>query len=258
MENEIQILVEAAEQLQALKATLAEQQGSSVRLRGLADALERVGAQIAKVPAGLSAVVEKAEAVERRVLAAANKVEALRDGIPAVIERIEKSDVGKSIDALTSDISGSRNDLKAFRDSLSQITSVVEEFRNANQTVFAEIKSVLGRTVTAQEQVNSAVQAIRDEMLAKLDGIERRIVSTEDSSEKSTATTLKAFQVIAATVKDAGIQQSTALQQLQRKIEDLKTLELAEIRQALQAISEQIHQQGASLDVVAKKKGFSF
>ncbi len=105
------IFIEAAEQLQALKETLSEQQGSSVRLRGLTDTLEQVAAQISKIPAGLSSVLAKAESVEQRVIAASNKVEALKDGIPSIVERIERSDVGKSVDALTNDIAGSRSDL---------------------------------------------------------------------------------------------------------------------------------------------------
>lgn len=43
----------------------------------------------------------------QRVIAATNKVEALRDGIHLIverIERIERTDVGKSVDVLTRDI----------------------------------------------------------------------------------------------------------------------------------------------------------
>ena len=258
MENEIQVLVEAAEQLQALKTTLAEQQGSSVRLRSFADAIERVTTQIAKIPASLSAVVEKAETVEKRVQAAANQVEALRDSIPSVVDRIEKSNVGMSIDALTADISASRGDIKAFRESLSQITSVVEQFQSDNQTLFSEIRTGLVHAIEAQERGNSAILVIRSELLARLDGMEGRIVKTETWSEKSIEATANAFEFISTAVKGSSERQSNTMQGLKNQLDSLRGQDLAGILQEIRAISAQVQQQGVALDAVAKKRGFSF
>ncbi|MCW5640961.1 MAG: hypothetical protein KIT63_02550 [Rhodoferax sp.] len=254
----MEIFIEAAEQLQALKATLAEQQSSSVRIRGLADTLEQVAAQIAKIPSGLSAVVTMAEAVERRVLDASNRVEALRDGIPAIIERIERSDFGKSVDALTSDITGSRNDLKAFRESISKIDDLVQQFRVANEAVLNELRQDSCKTGEAQEKVSASVYALRADLLAKLDGMEKRIISTEQWSEKSIGASGKAFEVIATALKGAGDRQSIALQGFQSQLDELKVQEMVAIRKELKSIATLILQQGAALDALSKKKGFSF
>ena len=258
MEKEMEIFIEAAEQLQALKAILAEQQGSSVRLRGFTDTLEQVSAQIAKIPSGLTAVLTKAEAVEQRVLAATRKVEALRDGIPAIVERIERSDVGKSVDALTSDIAGSRSDLKSFRESILKIDDLVQQFRVANEAVFKELRQDFSKTGEAQEKVNASVYALRAELLAKLDGMEKRIVSTEQWSEKSIGATGKAFEVIATALKGVGDRQSTALQGFQSQLDAIKVQEMAEMRKELKSISALIVKQGAALEALSKKKGFSF
>ena len=254
----MEIFIEAAEQLQALKATLAEQQGASVRLRGLTDTLEQVAAQIAKIPSGLSAVLTKAEAVEQRVVAAISKVEALRDGIPAIVERIERSDVGKSVDALTSDINGSRSDLKAFRESISEIGDLVQQFQGANETVIKEVKVEVHKTGEAQEKVNASVNGLRAELLAKLDSMEKRVVSTEQWSEKSIGATGKAFEVIATALKGAGDRQSTALQGFQAQLDALRVQDMADMRNALKSMSAHIQQQGAALEAISKKKGFSF
>ena len=258
MEKEMEIFIEAAEQLKALKAILAEQQGSSVRLRGFTDTLEQVSAQIAKIPSGLTAVLTKAEAVEQRVLAATRKVEALRDGIPAIVERIERSDVGKSVDALTSDIAGSRSDLKSFRESILKIDDLVQQFRVANEAVFKELRQDFSKTGEAQEKVNASVYALRAELLAKLDGMEKRIVSTEQWSEKSIGATGKAFEVIATALKGVGDRQSTALQGFQSQLDAIKVQEMAEMRKELKSISALIVKQGAALEALSKKKGFSF
>ena len=255
---EMEIFIEAAEQLQALKATLAQQQGSSARLKGLADILEQVAVQIAKIPMGLSAVLTKAEAVEQRVIAATSKVEALRDGIPAIVERIERSDVGKTVDALTSDIAGSRNDLKAFRESTSKIDELIQQFRASNDVVFRELREDSNRIFEAQEKVSASVYALRSELLAKLDGMEKHIVSTGQWSEKSIGATGKAFEVVATALKGAGERQSTALQGIQSELEAMRGQEMADMRKELKSIAALMLQQGAALEALSKKKGFSF
>lgn len=116
-----------------------------------------MAAQIAKIPSGLSSVLTKAEVVEQRLVAATRKVEALRDGIPAIVERIERSDVGKSIDALTSDIAGSRSDLKAFRESISKIDVLVEQLRGTNDAVLKKLREDVSKTDEAQEKASALI-----------------------------------------------------------------------------------------------------
>jgi DNA repair ATPase RecN len=171
VEKEMDIFIEAAEQLQALKETLSEQQGSSIRLRGLAEILEQVATQISKIPDGLSLVLDKAESVEQRVLAASNKVEALKEGIPAIVERIERSDVGKSVDALTNDIAGSRSDLAAFRESMTKIDDLVKQFHGINEAFEVNATALKGagdRQSTALEGFQSQLDAIKGQELAEI------------------------------------------------------------------------------------------
>ncbi len=354
MEKEIEIFIEAAEQLQALKATIAEQQGASVRLRGLAETLEKVGAQIAKIPTALSAVITKAEAVEQRILAATGKVEELRDGIPLIVERIERSDLGKSIDVLTSDITGSRDELKSFRESIFKIDEVVQRFRIENDAVFKELRDDSRKTGEAQERLHTSVHTLRSELITKLDELEKRILSTEEWSEKgvgatqktfevltndiagsrndlkalqesifkteklvqqfrsetdvvlkelkedvsnageaqeklnasvyrlqseliaklenlekrsisteqwsekSVGVTKKAFEVIGTALKGTGERQTAALQGIQSELNAMRAKEMAEMREELKYISTLVLQQGSALEVISKKKGFFF
>lgn len=258
MHNEMEVFIEAAEQLQALKATLEEQQGSSVRLRGLTNTLEQVVALISKIPNGLSTVLTKAEAVEQRVNAATSKVEELRDGIPAIVERIERSDVGKSVDALSSDIAGSRDELKAFRESITQVDELIQNFRFANEAVFQELRDDSRNIIEAQAKFNSSIYALRSEILAKLDGIEKRTITNEELFQKNIGATAKAFEVIASLIKNSGERQHTELQSIQSKIDSTRTQEMAEMRAELKFIVDLISQQGAAIEVLSKKKGFSF
>lgn len=107
------------------------------------------------------------------------------DGIPVIVEPIELSDVGNSVDALTSGIAGGRSDLKAFREFVSKIDDLVQQFRGANEAVFKELKEDFNKTGEAQEKANVSIYAMRSELLTKLDCMEKRFVSTEQWSEKS-------------------------------------------------------------------------
>ena len=68
----------------------------------------------------------------------------------------------------------------------------------------------------------------------------------------------KAFEVISTALKGAGDRQSTALQVLQGQLDAMKVQEIAEMRKELKSIFVLIQQQGAALEALAKKKGFSF
>lgn len=258
MDKEVEVFIEAAEQLQALKATLLEQQGSSTRLRGLADTLQEVASQIAKIPGGLSLVLERAEKVERRIIGAAGTVEALGDSVPEIVQRIENSDVGKSVDALVNEISGSRDDLKAFRDSISKIDDLVLQFRLENDVVFKELRDDAKKIGDTQEKINASLYALRSELLDKLDSLEKRVSSSEQWSEKSIGATGRAFEVIATALKGSGERQSEGLQKIQVELGAIRSDEIAEMRKELKTISSLISHQGTALEALSKKKGFSF
>lgn len=258
MDKEVEVLIEAAEQLQALKATLLEQQGSSARLRVLADTLQEVASQIAKIPSGLSLILERAETVEQRIIAAAKNVEVLSDGIPEVVRRIESSDVGKSVDVLVNEISGSRDDLKAFRNSIFSIDELAQQFRLENDVVFKELREDARKAGDVQEKINASLYALRAELLDKLDGLEKKVVSSEQWSEKSIGATGKAFEVIATALKGSGERQSEGLQKIQVELGAMRSDEIAEMRKELKIISSLISQQGNALEALSKKKGFSF
>ena len=49
MEEELQVFIDAAEQLEGIKRTLSQQQSYTTRLGDLTDSIERAAAHIAKV-----------------------------------------------------------------------------------------------------------------------------------------------------------------------------------------------------------------
>ena len=68
----------------------------------------------------------------------------------------------------------------------------------------------------------------------------------------------KAFEVIATALKGSGDRQSTALQGFQSQLDEMKVQEMAEIRKELKSITALFIKQGAALEALSRKKGFSF
>lgn len=258
MENELEMLVEATEQLNALKKTLAEQQGSSSRLHNIAEALEGVVQQVSRLPSALSAIVARADGVEQRISSAAKGVEGLRSDIPAIVERIERSDVGRSIDRLTADISDSREDIKKFREVLAQVEGIFREFKASNEAVVKELSAELARSRVTYAAIDASIASLRVELGARFEGVERRIGSAEGSSSKGIEATGRAFELVTSAIKGSSERQSGSLQILQGQLDGLKGQELAQILLEIRSVAATLDQQKLTLEALAKKRGFSF
>ena len=241
-----------------MKTTLAEQQASSARLRGVTEALELVANQVNRIPTALSGIVAKAENVEQRIRAAAEKIDALKNEVPEIVARIENSDVGRSIDALSKDISQSRQELRSFGETASSLNDLVQQFRQAMDAVSNAVASEYQRNNEAREKTNESIDALRSELRDSMSTLERGISTSEEASEKNVIATGKAFDLIATTLRGAADRQATAMQGIQSEFDAIKSQELASIRQELKTLTALVQQQGVSLEAVAKKKGFSF
>ncbi|WP_423708728.1 hypothetical protein [Undibacterium sp. WLX3042] len=258
MENEVQILVEAAEQLEALKVTLAEQQGLSTTLRGLTESVGNVASQVSMIPDALKLVVTKAEEVGKKIIEAGGKVDALKDGIPSVIERIERSDVGRSIDALTADISGSRDDLMKFRESVRDVENVVDQFRSANDAVISRLLLELEQSRALQEKVDTSVTALSSALIPRLEVMEKLVANTALEVRESAETTCKIMASAIGLLKGINENQATSFKAIEKRLDMLTRQEMSQVHQELEVIVDQIKRQGESIIALSKKKGFSF
>ena len=210
------------------------------------------------MPGALSVVFKSAEAVEQRVAAVAVKVEYLTNQIPAVIERIEQSDVGRSVDILVADIADSRSDLKDFRKAIVEIENIFEGFGIANGVIFAGLATELEVLKSGQENLNSAIGLLRAELVSKLDAIESAVTKSIAMSENGGAATVKAYEVIVNALKNSTDIQSQYLRGLKADVDGIRNQEISLLKQELKLISHQMLQQGAAIEALAKKKGFSF
>ena len=185
MGKEIEIFIEASEQLQAIKQALTDQQSSSDRLRQLVDTVDLLANQVAKVPVGLSAVLDRAKLVQQDVVAAADKMSALRDQIPLIVDRIEKTDVGRSLDSVASGISESKKAVTELQNTISSIGDVVRQFGFAKDAFLKELEVQRAKSEEVQSRLHSSVNALRHELLERIDKFEPTIKNTESICERS-------------------------------------------------------------------------
>jgi hypothetical protein len=258
VDKELEVLVEAAEQLERLKETLKAQGDATSRMRGFAEVLEKVTEQVSRVPAGLAAVLVKAEAAEQRLAAAAAEASKLAQAVPSIVERIEGSDVGRSAAVLAGAIASSREDLKGFREATGHLEVVVEQIRVANGEAVALMTAEAGRQRDAQAKTDAAVAALRAELLARLDQLHAGLETGAKLAEASTWATASAFQQSTAAVRAAGERQAEMLQRVAGLLAKLGDQDVAGLRGDVAKLSQQLTEQAQVLKSIANKKGFSF
>ena len=252
------MLVEAAEQLERLKETLKAQSDATTRVRGFTDVLEKVAEQVSRIPAGLSNVLARAEAAEQRLAAAASEAGKLAAAVPSIVERIEGSDVGRSMGALTDAIAASREDLKGFREASGHIELVAQQMRAANAEAVALMTAEASRYGDSLAKSEATVAALRAELLARLDQIQSRMDAGAKLSEASTGATANAFQQSTTAIRAAGERQAEMLQRVASLLAKLGEQDVAALRADVAKLSQQITDQGQALKAIANKKGFSF
>lgn len=258
MDKEIQVLVEAAEQLERLKETVKAQGDATARVRSFTDAVEKVAEQVSRIPAGLSAVLVRAEEAEQRLVVAASEASKLAQAVPSIVERIESSDIGRAIGVLAEAIASSREDLKGFRHASNHLEEVVKQIHEANGEAVALLAAEASRYRDAQAKSDSAVNALRAELLARLDRVQAGVDVGARLAEASTGASANAFQQCTTAIRFAGERQTEMLQRVAVLLAKLGDQDVAALRADVAKLSLQLTEQGQILKSIANKKGFSF
>lgn len=114
MAKEIDAFIEATEQLTALKQTIQKQKETGTKLQTVYDNFGRIADEVGKLPSKLKGILDKADASVLEMSSACVKVEALGKSVPDIVARIENSDIGRSVAALTSEMAANRAELSKF------------------------------------------------------------------------------------------------------------------------------------------------
>lgn len=258
MEQELQLFVDAAERLEDLKGALAKQKDATERIRLLSETIGGVSEQIGRLPPGLSAILNRAETAERRIDAACGRVEELRDSIPALVTKIEQSDVGRSIDALKADIAASREDIRTFREASTQLQELVQKVGSSNQAVAELISAEFEKTQEVQAKASAASASLRAEMLARFDQLQVVFERAERLAESSAGASANAFSQTTSAIRGAGDKQAEMLQQMVALLKRFGDNDMSGLRHEVGELKALLTTQAKAIEVLSKKKGITF
>ena len=166
MDKEIEVLVEAAEQLERLKETLKAQSDAGARVRTFTETLEKVTAEVSRVPAGLSAVKENLQGFKDATTQLRELVETFRDATGEAVA-LFAAEVQRSHDAqIQTDLA-----IAALRrDLLTQLERVQAEMESGAKLAMEST----GATASAFQQTTAAVRAAGErqaEVLQRVGGL---------------------------------------------------------------------------------------
>ncbi|AQV96405.1 hypothetical protein BJN34_21285 [Cupriavidus necator] len=254
MQQELDMLVEAAEELKNLKETLAQQQDASVRIKAFSALLERVTEQVSRIPAGLAAILDRAGIAEEKLVAAAAQVVALRESVPEIVARIERSDVGRSIEVLSASITESRAEFQGFREMVSHLEAITRQLQTASESGAQKFADQLQQSLKAYEKTTTQVAALRAELEARFEAVQVRV----DASGGSMLTAMANQSKVLDALRSAGEGQVKLMQQLTGHIVKLRNDEIEKLRADIGKIASKVEKQASALEVLSKKKGFTF
>lgn len=256
MDQEHELFLQAAEQLQELKAELEQQQGASSRLRELVAVVGGLADTISKLPQELGNVVLKAEQAEQRLLTAVSEVEGLRRSVPEIIQRIENSDYGQSIASLLAEVSKAREELAGIRESASSIREAAEAVRASSTSLASEVNAGLLRVSESQVNVLQGLQNLGSKIDAKFGDLSSKVeqIFTKQAADSSAA--VAGFSHISGALRGVAERQALVAQEYKASISGLKSTDLGALKSLLTDVNSKLDAQGRLIEGLNKKKGF--
>ena len=168
MEKELDFLLQSFEQLEELKNELKNQQGASEHLKNVTAALADVSKQIGSFPAAFQKVVERATSTEGQLKAASSSAHNLMESIPAVIERIERSDFGDSISLLSKEISTARAEVNQLRSMISEVHVVASSITDSAELAYKKVDESIQGLLDVNSRILSELNGVRLDFNHKL------------------------------------------------------------------------------------------
>lgn len=256
MDQEHELFLQAAEQLQELKAELEQQQGASTRLKDLVAVVGGLAETLNKLPQELGRVVHRAEHAERRLLIAVTEVEKLSQSVPEVVKRLEESDYGRAISSLFAEVTKAREGLAGIRDSAASIRDAAESIRASSSSLAGEVNAGLLRVTESQVNVLHGLQNLGEKMDAKIGEVLSKVdhVSTKQAADSSAAVT--GFSHVAGAIRSVSERQAQTAQEHKSSLSDLRSSDIAALKTLLSGVNEKLDGQSRMLEALTKKKGF--
>jgi hypothetical protein len=207
MANEIDVFIEATEQLKALKETVIKQQDTGLKLQGVYDSFIRIADEVGKLPKGLSIILDKAETAEKQMKTSSDKVDALSNSIPEIVSRIEHSDFWKSAAALTTELKSNRDELEKFREVARQFNGVLNAHFESQAQWRQDVMSTLQVQTGGIAEIKNILSSRLENLTENQDRLGQNMIAAQNQQTKNIAWIMQAVSAI----QDKQISSSTDL-----------------------------------------------
>lgn len=186
MEKDLELFVQAAEQLEDLRAHLEAQKGSSERLKELTVAVGKIADQVGRLPAAMESIIERATLTEDRLNASAQQFQEFRDSFPSIVEKLENSDYGQAISSLFDSIEQLRAEHLRTRGDAASIQSIAGDVAESASVLAKGVDESLQKLLDVQVRTNADMATVREQLESKIDRLTELVQSVASQSKDDT------------------------------------------------------------------------
>lgn len=297
MEKDLELFVQAAEQLEDLKTHLEAQKGSSERLKELTVAVGKIADQLGRLPAAIEPIIERAKLTEDRLNASAQQFQEFRDSFPSIVEKLENSDYGKAISSLFDSIEQLRAEHVRARGDAVSIQSIAGDVAESVSVLVKGVDESLQKLLDVQVRTNADMASLREQLGSKIDRLTEMVqsVSSQTQADAKSAiarqdqffgvltTSTEAAERLAEKVQSASVQaaanasataasqeqlvnylktnselQMSLVKGLMNTIEELRRSDVVALRAQVTDLQGKLDAQTETLKKLSSKKGIFF
>lgn len=258
MEKELDFLLQSFEQLEELKNELKNQQAASEHLKSVTAALAGVSKQIGSFPAAFQKVVERAASTEGQLKAASASAQNLMESVPAIIERIERSDFGKSISLLSKEISTARAEVNQLRSMISEVHVVASSITDSAELAYKKVDESIQGLLDVNSRILSELNGVRLDFNHKLKVLASVCASQTEKLDKGLSDTVAAYSQLESRVIKTSENQEVVLGKIVEMMENMKSTDLLALSSQVSELLRKSDEQAQVIKSISSKKGFLF
>jgi len=258
LEEHVKAFVEATEQLERLKAAVQSQQQSSNTIALLAQGMQEVAQHLSRTPIALQASQDRVEAIAQQLDSAVQQASALQASIPAIVERIEASDMAQAIAASNAQLQRGQAAIAEYRTAVGELEKIVEALAAAQRESMRSLTEEIARGVFAQLQTSQTVEANRREMLSRVDRLESTVAAIAKTNEAAVEVSLSTMREFKAMMTAFGAQHGQALGEIRTALAELRTAQHDVLERDVAVALGKLDEHSRMLEVLSKRRGLIF
>lgn len=249
-----------AEELRGLRDKMKQYGDASKRLNEVSDVLNELTVSVGKIHSAFNGALEQVKLTQTRAETSQRTVEQLVGSIPAVVNRIEASDVTGSVQAFSGSMDKLGAMLRTHEESFGLAVKEFSDARAAQVDAMASLTERIERTISAITGISADVRGLQDtstQSFQKLrsisdavnENLSPKLQSTHQSLDELTGL-VKQFNQTTNSVAD-GMAETAS-----RMIREMASIreELGDARKVIGAQESALQRQGELLEVLSKQK----